>query len=69
MQTMVDSMDQGIGKIIESLKQNGQLENTLILYMQDNGGCQEAYGRQITGPRNERKEKAKLWAKMNSNTT
>ena len=60
---MVDSMDQGIGKIINTLKQNGQLDNTLILYMQDNGGCQEAYGRQIKGPRNERKEKIEALSK------
>jgi arylsulfatase len=42
---MVDSMDQGIGRIVESLEATGQLENTLILYLQDNGGCAEAYGR------------------------
>ncbi len=43
---MVDSMDQGIGQIVEALKDKGALENTLILYLQDNGGCAEAYGRQ-----------------------
>ena len=42
---MVDCMDQGIGRLIETLKKNGQFENTLILYMQDNGGCAEAMGR------------------------
>jgi arylsulfatase A-like enzyme len=42
---MVDSMDQGIGRIVESLKASGQLDNTLILFLQDNGGCAEAYGR------------------------
>ncbi len=42
---MVDSMDQGIGRIVDSLKATGQLENTLILYLQDNGGCAEANGR------------------------
>jgi len=42
---MVDSMDQGIGRIVKSLEETGQLENTLILYLQDNGGCAEAYGR------------------------
>ena len=42
---MIDSMDQGIGRIVESLKANGQLDNTLILYLQDNGGCAEAFGR------------------------
>ena len=42
---MVDCMDQGIGRLIETLKKNGQFENTLILYLQDNGGCAEAMGR------------------------
>ena len=42
---MIDSMDQGIGRIIESLKNTGELDNTLICYFQDNGGCAEGYGR------------------------
>ena len=49
---MIDSMDQGIGRIIESLKNTGQFENTLICYFQDNGGCAEGYGRGgVGGPR------------------
>jgi arylsulfatase len=42
---MVDCMDQGIGRLIETLKKNGQFENTLILFLQDNGGCSEGMGR------------------------
>ena len=42
---MVDNMDQGIGRIVDCLKKNQQLENTLILYLQDNGGCAEGLGR------------------------
>jgi arylsulfatase len=42
---MIDRMDQGIGTIVEELKLNGQFENTLILYLQDNGGCAEVMGR------------------------
>jgi arylsulfatase len=42
---MVDSMDQGIGRIVGSLKKNKELDNTLIVFMQDNGGCQETVGR------------------------
>nr|MBI1229623.1 sulfatase-like hydrolase/transferase [Cytophagales bacterium] len=38
---MIDRMDQGIGKIIQALEESGQLENTLILFLQDNGGCHE----------------------------
>lgn len=42
---IVDSMDQGIGRIVSALETTGRLDNTLILYLQDNGGCAEAYGR------------------------
>ena len=41
---MIDCMDQGIGRIVETLKQKGILENTLIFFLQDNGGCAEEYG-------------------------
>ncbi len=54
---MVDRLDQGIGKIVSTLEDERMLENTLILYMQDNGGCQEPYGRKINGPRVERGER------------
>jgi arylsulfatase A-like enzyme len=43
---MVESMDRGIGQLVEELKRTGQLDNTLILFMQDNGGCAETVGRQ-----------------------
>ncbi|MFM7752111.1 MAG: sulfatase-like hydrolase/transferase, partial [Opitutaceae bacterium] len=42
---MLDNMDQGIGRLIAALKTNAQFENTLILYLQDNGACAEPYGR------------------------
>jgi arylsulfatase len=53
---MIDSMDQGIGRIVAALEKTGRLDNTLILYLQDNGGCAETTGRQPTknngpGPR------------------
>jgi arylsulfatase A-like enzyme len=41
---MVDNMDQGIGRIVNTLKQKGQLDNTLILFLQDNGACAEDIG-------------------------
>lgn len=34
----VDRMDQGIGRIVEALKRTGQLDNTLIFFLSDNGG-------------------------------
>jgi arylsulfatase A-like enzyme len=42
---MVDNMDQGIGRVVQELKAKGRLENTLILYLQDNGACMELRGR------------------------
>jgi arylsulfatase len=42
---MVDRMDQGIGRIVEELKQQNRLDNTLIFFLQDNGGCAEQMGR------------------------
>jgi len=42
---MVDRMDQGIGKIVDELKSHNILDNTMIFYMQDNGGCAEGMGR------------------------
>lgn len=42
---MVDRMDQGIGRIVEALKSTGQWDNTLLLFLEDNGGCAEATGR------------------------
>lgn len=44
---MIDCMDQGIGRIIKTLRETGQLDNTLILFMSDNGASPEnctAYG-------------------------
>ncbi len=45
---MITVMDEGVGRIVAELKSTGQLDNTLILYLQDNGGCAELNGR--TGP-------------------
>lgn len=42
---MIDSMDQGIGRIVAELKRQGKLDNTIIIFLQDNGGCAEGYGR------------------------
>jgi arylsulfatase len=46
---MVDNMDQGIGRIVASLEAQKQLDNTLILFLQDNGGCAESLGRRPRG--------------------
>ena len=38
---MVDRMDQAIGRVVAQLKEAGQLENTLIFFLSDNGACAE----------------------------
>lgn len=38
---MVDRMDQSIGRMVSALERLGQLDNTLILFLSDNGGCAE----------------------------
>jgi arylsulfatase A-like enzyme len=50
---MIDRMDQGIGRIIETLRETGELDNTLILFLSDNGAsCDDAqdYGPGIDRP-------------------
>ena len=39
---MVDRMDQGIGQILEQLAAMDALENTLLFFLSDNGGCAES---------------------------
>lgn len=43
---MIDRMDQNIAKITQQLEASDELDNTLVFYMQDNGGCAEGVGRQ-----------------------
>lgn len=38
---MIDRMDQNIGRLINKLKSNGQYENTMIVFISDNGACAE----------------------------
>jgi len=38
---MVENMDANIGRIVKSLKEHDELENTLILFVSDNGVCGE----------------------------
>jgi len=46
----IDRMDQGIGRIIQALENKDQLENTLILFLADNGGCAEILTEEWSGP-------------------
>ncbi len=38
---MVDRMDQNIGRIMDKVKESGEWENTLIMFLSDNGACAE----------------------------
>jgi arylsulfatase len=39
----VYSMDYNIGRVIDLLERRGDLDNTLIMFLSDNGGCAEPY--------------------------
>lgn len=38
---MIDRMDQNIGRVLADLKEQAELENTLIVFLSDNGACAE----------------------------
>ncbi len=52
---MIDSVDQNIGRLLAALEDAGVADNTLILFLADNGGCAETPGgndpQQIPGPK------------------
>ncbi len=37
------SVDYGVGKIMDAIRDNGELDNTLIIFLSDNGACAEPY--------------------------
>lgn len=47
---MVESMDRGVGGIMSALEQNGYLENTVVMFLSDNGACAETIGLPDAGP-------------------
>ena len=42
---MVDRLDQGLGNVVSALQKRKMLDDTLILFLADNGGCAEGMGR------------------------
>ena len=48
---MIDRMDQGIGRVMDQLEAMGASENTLVLFLSDNGACAESIeGRSLNNP-------------------
>lgn len=48
---MIDRMDQGIGKIVAALQENGHFENTITFFLSDNGASPESVaGRGLHNP-------------------
>lgn len=63
---MIYQMDRGIGKVVQTLKDTDQYENTFILFLHDNGGCHEGMGRRKVTQRDAREpyDKDELQTKM-----
>ena len=55
----IDRMDQNIGKLIGEIEKMGELNNTLILFLSDNGACAE--GGELGGGRKEDLESDRGW--------
>jgi arylsulfatase len=51
---MIDRMDKNIGKLVEYLKNNKQLDNTFIIFLADNGGSPENVDDRKLGEPNKR---------------
>lgn len=44
---MLDRVDQNIGKLLDKLRQQGRLDNTLVFFASDNGACAETTGANV----------------------
>lgn len=44
----IDRMDQGIGRILQQLEADGELDNTLVIFLADNGACAEDIPENVT---------------------
>ncbi|WP_051605739.1 arylsulfatase [Polaribacter sp. Hel_I_88] len=57
---MIDRIDQNIGKLLDKLKQTGKIENTLVLFVSDNGASGE------NAERNLQQENARIGGELGS---
>ncbi len=48
----IDNLDQGVGRIVESLEKNNIRNNTIIMFLSDNGGCAEFLAEDTNTPDN-----------------
>ncbi|MBG9388234.1 arylsulfatase [Caenimonas aquaedulcis] len=44
----IDRMDQGIGRILRTLEETGRLDDTLVIFLSDNGACAEDIPEDLT---------------------
>ncbi|MDH3281354.1 MAG: arylsulfatase [Gammaproteobacteria bacterium] len=44
----IDRMDQGIGRIVDALEETGRMDNTLTIFLSDNGACAEDIPENLT---------------------
>lgn len=66
----ITRMDLGVGRIVDDLKKNGQLDNTLIFFLADNGACAENLANNpavMPGPAGTHQSYGPPWANL-SNT-
>ena len=64
---MIDRMDQNIGKVLQKLEDTGELDNTLILFLSDNGSCPYDSNRDFDvppGPANSYRTLCAAWANV-----
>jgi arylsulfatase A-like enzyme len=52
---MLDSMDQNVGKVLDALRRNGLEDDTLVVFLSDNGGHEASPNRPLRG------KKGTLW--------
>lgn len=68
---MIEEIDKNIGKLVDALRDRGQLDNTLILFLSDNGGNAESgvsgrYRGQNPGDPHSNVFIGRCWAQLNN---
>jgi arylsulfatase A-like enzyme len=68
---MIDRMDQNIGRVTADLRARGELDNTLVLFLSDNGACAEwdPFGFDVSSSPNNVLHKGDDLARMGSRGT